>query len=74
MNARYCEPISLKDARTFLRLHFDGVRIPWGSKCYWIAVLRFVSDQRGCYLISGVGGLMGVQVIKPASEQELRAS
>lgn len=68
MTYRYCEPISLKDARVFVKLYFDGVRIPWGSKVLWVAGVRWVTDQPGVYLIGGVGGLQGIQISAPAVE------
>ena len=68
MTPRYQVEIPITDARTFVKLYFDGVRIPWGSRCVWVAGVRFVSDQPGLYLISGVGGLQGVWVIPPATE------
>lgn len=75
MQCRYTEAVSLKFARTFVKMYFGAdTRIPHGSRCVWVAGLRWVSDQPGCYLISGTGGLMGVQVLPKASEQELRAS
>lgn len=74
MSARYTEAVSLKFARTFLRLHFDGVRVPHGSKALWLAGVQYVTDQPGVYLVGASGGLCGVQIIKPASEQELKAS
>ena len=69
MTYRYCEPISLKDARTFMRLHIsERANIPHGSKCYWIAGLRWITDQPGLYLTSGSTGMEGVLIIAPAVE------
>lgn len=69
MAARYTEEVSIKFARTFVRMYFDGVRIPWGSRCYWCAGVRWVTDQPGCYLVAGSTGLEGVQIIRPADEK-----
>lgn len=75
MTPRYTEAVSLKFARTFVKMYFGAdTRIPHGSRCVWVAGLRWVLDQPGLYLRSGVGGLEGVLVIRPASEQELKAS
>lgn len=75
MTPQYTEAVSLKFARTFVKMYFGAdTRIPWGSRCLWVAGLRWVSDQPGLYLRSGVGGLEGVQVLPKASEQGLKAS
>ena len=71
MNARYSVPISIQEARNFMRLEIsDTVRIPWGSKCLWVAGVRFVTDQPGAYLIDGVGRLQGVVIVPAAAEME----
>jgi hypothetical protein len=70
MKPRYTEPITLTEARQFVKRHFGpDTRIPWGSKCLWIAGVRWVTDQPGCYLIAGSTGLEGVQITKPAVGQ-----
>lgn len=74
MTARYQVPISNREARTFLKLHFDGVRVPWGSQCVWLAGVQYVTDQPGVYLVGASGGMCGVQIIRPATEQEAKAS
>lgn len=74
MTPRYTEEISVKSARAFLKLHFDGVRVPNGSRCLWVSGLHYVSDQPGLYLTAGAGGLEGILVIPKAIEQELKAS
>ncbi len=74
MKTRYSEPISKKEARSFLRRHFDGVRIPHQSRCLWVAGVRWVTDQPGCYLVASELGLEGVMIVSQASEQELKAS
>jgi hypothetical protein len=73
MKPRYTEAVSLKFARTFLRLHFDGVRIPHGSKAVWLAGVQYVTDQPGVYLVGTTGGLQGIQVIAPAKEGSVAA-
>lgn len=40
----------------------------------WLAGLQYVTDQPGVYLTAAAGGLEGIQVIRPAIEQELKAS
>ncbi len=71
MNARYCEPISIKEARDFLRLEIsERAQIPNGSRCLWVAGVRFVNDQPGCYLIQGIGGLQGVIVVTEVEKGE----
>lgn len=67
-SARYQVPISNREARTFLKLHFDGVRVPHGSKAVWLAGVQYVTDQPGVYLVGASGGLCGVQVIPPVVE------
>lgn len=74
MTARYTEEVSIKFARAFLRMYFDGVRVPWGSRCVWLAGVRWVTDQPGCYLVAGVGGLEGVQILPKAQTMEAKAS
>lgn len=72
---RYTETVSLKFARQWVKYNFgDSVRIPWGSRVVWVAGLRWITDQPGCYLIAGSTGLEGIQVIAPASEQELEVA
>lgn len=74
MRPRYTEPITIKEARTFLKHHFgDRATIPHGSRCVWVAGVRWVTDQPGCYLWSGEWGLEGVMVIAKASEGEKAA-
>lgn len=68
---RYCEPISIKDARTFMRLHIsERATIPHGSRCLWVAGVQYVTDQPGVYLVSASGGMCGIQVIEPMSAGE----
>lgn len=74
MTPRYQVEIPIREARQFLKLHFDGVRVPHGSRCLWVSGLHYVSDQPGLYLTAGAGGLHGIWVIPKASEQELKAS
>lgn len=75
MKPRYTEEVSIKFARQFLKAHFGpDARIPWGSKCLWVAGVRFLTDQPGVHLTAAAGGLEGIQVIRPVIEQELKAS
>ena len=69
MKAMYSVPISIKEARDFMRVYFGTPRIPHGSRCLWVAGVRFVTDRPGAYLIAGVGGLEGVVIEAPAAEQ-----
>lgn len=63
MKAMYSTEISIREARNFLTAYIsDTARIPHGSRCLWVAGVRFVTDQPGCYLRAGVGGLEGVIV------------
>jgi hypothetical protein len=55
------------------KMYFDGVRVPWGSRCVWLAGVRWVTDQPGLYLVAGSTGLEGVQIIRPAKEGEVAA-
>ena len=74
MKPRYSTPISIREARTFLRLEIsDKARIPHGSRCWWVAGVRYVTDQPGAYLIAGVGGLQGVVIVPEAAEMEQSA-
>lgn len=74
-NPRYTEHISIHDARCWLKQHFGNrATIPHGSKTLWVAGVRWVTDQPGCYLIAADDwGLEGVQVIKPAKEGSVAA-
>lgn len=75
MTPRYCEPISVKDARLFMRLYIsERANIPNGSRCLWLAGVQYVTDQPGVYLVGTTGGLQGIQVIPPIDEQEAKAS
>ncbi len=74
MNPRYTEPITLKEARSFVKTNFgDSTRISWGARCLWVAGLQYISDQPGLYLVSGAGGLSGVQVIENVQTMEAKA-
>lgn len=74
MQPRYTEPITLKEARSFVKAHFgDSTRIPWGARCLWVAGVRWVTDQPGCYLVAGEWGLEGVQVIENVQTMEAKA-
>lgn len=64
MTPRYTEAVSLKFARTFVKMYFGAdTRIPWGSKTIWVAGIRYLTDQPGLFLTSGSTGLEGIQVI-----------
>lgn len=70
MQVSYTEDVSLKFARTFVKMYFGNrATIPHGSRVVWHAGVRYVTDQPGCYLIAGSTGLEGVQVIRPADEK-----
>lgn len=69
MKAMYSVPISIKEARAFMQVYFGKPRIPHGSRCLWVAGVRFVTDQPGAYLIAGVGGMQGVVIYPPVVEQ-----
>lgn len=70
MKAMYSTPISIREARDFMTVYIsESARIPHGSRCLWVAGVRFVTDQPGCYLIAGVGGMQGVVVLPPAIEE-----
>lgn len=67
MKPMYSTPISIQEARNFMRLEIsEHARIPHGSRCLWVAGVKYVTDQPGCYLIAGVGGMQGVIVYPPA--------
>lgn len=69
MKPAYSTPISITEARNFLTAYIsDRARIPHGSRCVWVAGCKWVTDQPGCYLIAGVGGMQGVIVTPPAKE------
>jgi hypothetical protein len=69
MKAMYSVPISITEARNFMTLEIsDKARIPHGSRCLWVAGVRFVTDQPGAYLVAGVGGMQGILVYPPAVE------
>ena len=76
MKAMYSVPISIREARNFLTLYIsESARIPHGSRCLWVAGCKYVTDQPGCYLRAGVGGLEGVVIYPPVVEHvEERAS
>lgn len=75
MQSRYCEPISISEGRTFMKLYFGNrATIPHGSKVVWLAGVQYVTDQPGVYLVGAAGGMCGIQVIKPATEQELKSA
>ncbi len=72
MTPCYTEPVSIKFARTFVKMYFgNDTRIPWGSKCVWVAGIRFLNDQPGCYLIAGSTGLEGIQVLPPVVSERI---
>jgi hypothetical protein len=73
MTPRYQVSITNKEARQFLRMYFDGVRIPHGSKTLWVAGLQYISDQPGLYLTAGAGGMCGVLVLPKAKEGSVAA-
>ena len=67
MKAMYSTPISIREARNFMTLEISKhARIPHGSLCVWVAGVKGLTDQPGCYLISGVGGMQGVVIYPPA--------
>jgi hypothetical protein len=74
MTARYTEEVSIKFARAWLKAYFDGVRVPWGSRCVWVAGLQYISDQPGLYLTAGAGGMCGVWILPKAQTMEAKAS
>ena len=66
MNARYSTPISIQEARNFMRLEIsEHARIPHGSKAIWLSGIRYITDQPGLYLVAGSTGMEGVQIIPP---------
>ncbi len=66
----YSVPISIREARAWIVADISpDARIPHGSKCVWYSGVKWITDQPGLYLVSGVGGLEGVQVIPPAVER-----
>ena len=74
-NPRYTEEVDIKFGRTFLKMYFgERATIPHGSKVIWLAGVRWITDQPGLYLIGGVGGLQGIQVLPPAVSEVQRAS
>lgn len=40
----------------------ERANIPNGSKCVWVAGVRYITDQPGVYLIAGSGGMCGIMV------------
>ena len=69
MKPRYTEPMNIREARNWLKANFgDSTRIPWGSRCVWVAGVQYVTDQPGVYLVSASGGLCGVFVQSPVTE------
>ena len=72
---RYQVEIPISEGRQFMKLYFGNrATIPHGSKVVWMAGVRYITDQPGLYLIGGVGGLQGIQVLQPASENLEQAS
>ena len=68
MKALYTVPISIREARNFMSMYFGTPRIPHGSRCLWVAGVKYVTDQPGCYLVAGTGGMEGIVVYPPAVE------
>ena len=66
MKPRYSTPISIQEARWFVREYIsDRARIPHGSKAIWLSGIRYITDQPGLYLIAGSTGMEGVLIIAP---------
>jgi hypothetical protein len=75
MKFRYSEPMNITEARSWLKDNFgNDTRIPWGSRCLWVAGVQYVTDQPGVYLVGAAGGMCGVQVISPTVAQNSRAA
>ena len=72
MKPRYCEPMNIREARNWLKANFgDSTRIPWGSRCVWVAGVQYVTDQPGVYLVGAAGGMCGVQIIEPVVSERI---